>query len=224
MNTSLTRVLSAVLLLVALGAPFAFSQGQTPAAPAAEPATTPPASATASSLINPAISTLQAALDDIRLEKWKTSSTVRDDTENNIASVHRDLEVTLPPLLATADAAPNSVAQVLPAFRNIEALYNVLLRVSAVGRLAAPPQQSATLEQAMSSLESSRRALGDQIQSAALNQDSQIQTLQTSLRAVPPPAPAPMPCQPASQPAKRKPRAKPKTKPVPANPTPAAPS
>ncbi len=213
MKTPLTRyLLPALVILLALSAPSALA-AQTPSPqPEAQPA---PAASTASSIFNPAISTLQAALDGVRLERWKTSNAVREETDANIASVRRDLDSTLPPLLATADAAPDSVAQVLPAYRNIEALYDVLLRISAVAMLSAPPAQSDALQQAMSSMESSRRTLGDQLQSSAVNQDRNIHTLQASLRAAPPAAPTPAPCPPPPAPAKkRKPHHKPATPPA----------
>ena len=210
MRSSLTRILFPALLLLTIAAPaIAQTPSEQPSAPQPPP--------NASSILNPAISTLQAALDGIRPDRWKLPGSVRDETDNNIASVRRDLDSTLPPLLATADAAPDSVTQILPVYRNIEALYDVLLRVSAVARLAAPSQQSESLDQAMSSLESSRRALGDQIQSAALTQDRTVHDLQATLRAVPPPAPAPKPCPPSPAPAKKHTHHKPAT-PAPSTP------
>lgn len=183
---------------------------QQPANPPQQTSTESPQPASA--ILNPSISSLQQALDGIRLEKWKTSNTVRGDTEANIASIRHDLESTLPPLLAAADTAPSSVTQVLPAYRNIEALYDVLLRVSAVAHLAAPPPQFTALDQAIGSLESSRRTLGDQIQSSALTQDNKLHTLQASLHAAPPPPPAPVPCTPPPTTThKRKPHPKPAT-------------
>jgi len=173
------------------------------------PAQTPPQAASqttpnASSILNPAISTLQAALDGIRVERWKTSGSVRGEAEDNIASVRRDLETTLPPLITAADAAPDSAAQILPAYRNVEALYDVLLRISSVARLAAPAQQSDPLEQAISSMESSRRALGDRLQSVTVAQEHKVSTMQAALHAAPPPAPAPAPCPPAPAAAKKR--------------------
>ncbi|MDQ2832226.1 MAG: hypothetical protein M3Y50_00465 [Acidobacteriota bacterium] len=189
------------------------------AARAQQPATPPSQAATdspqpASALLNPSISSLQQALDGIRLEKWKTSNAVRGDTEANIASIRRDLESTLPPLLADADTAPSSVARVLPAYRNIEALYDVLLRVSAVAHLVAPTPQFAALDQAISSLDTSRRTLGDQIQTSSLSQDNKLRTLQASLHAAPQPAPVAVPCTtPAATVHKRKPHPKASTPP-----------
>ena len=210
-----TRVALPVLLLIASMLCFVLLQAQTASTPAPDAAPSQPPASSSSTILNPAISNLQAALDGIRVERWKASSPIRDEAQTNIDSVRRDLEETLPPLLTAADAAPNSVPQVLPVYRNIEALYDVLLRISAAARLTAPPQQSAALDQAMSNLEASRRTLGDQLQAAAVNQDRKILDLQASLR-TPAPVPAAAPCSPAPAAAKkRKTPAKVVPKPVP---------
>ncbi|MCU1225173.1 MAG: hypothetical protein JWQ42_3266 [Edaphobacter sp.] len=205
------RFFSSSLLLTLCGAAATLS-AQTPASPAEAQAPRTP-----SEILQPALSTLQPTLDALRTDKWKTSGAAREETEANINSIRRDLETTLPPLLATADAAPGSITQVLPAYRNIEALYDVLLRVAAVARSAAPTQQSAPLEQAMASLDAARRDLGDRLQAVALTQDQQVRDLQTKLRAIPAaPAPAPAVC-PTEPPAKkRRPRPKPTQKTTPA--------
>jgi hypothetical protein len=162
--------------------------------------------------MQPALNTLTQALEVLRPEKWKASDAIKQETSSNIDSIHRDIQTTLPQLLATADAAPNSASQLLPAYRNVEALYDVLLRVTQVANLAAPNQQSATIDHARASLEDARHSLGDRLNSAALAQEQQVHRLQAALRAVPPPA-APVVC-PTPAPAKkprrrRKPVAKP---------------
>jgi hypothetical protein len=168
--------------------------------------------------LQPALDTLQQTLDTLRLDKWKTSGAVREETDANISSIRRDLETTLPPLLTDADGSPDSVARVLPAFRNIEALYDVLLRVAQVGRLSAPGAQSAALDQAMANLDDGRRTLGDRLQAAALAREQQLGDLKAALRAIPPAtaAPAPAPCPPSPPARKRKPQPKPAQKPSPA--------
>jgi hypothetical protein len=134
---------------------------------------------------------------------------VRDEAQSNLRSIERDVETTLPPLLAVADAAPDSAAKTLPAYRNVEALYDVLLRLEAAGQLAAPREQASALAQALADLNDGRRALGDQLQLDADGQERQLVRLQASARAVPPPvAPAAAVC--PSTPAKKsaKPAAK----------------
>jgi hypothetical protein len=173
--------------------------------------------------MQPALDTLQQTIDMLRPEKWKTSDAIRQETSANIDSIHRDLETPLPQLLAAADGDPDSISRMLPAYRNIEALYDVLLRVAEAGNVAAPGQQSAALERARAALEDGRRTLGDRLTSAALGQDQQVHNLQAALRAVPP-APAPVVCPPPPPAKKHRPRKKSVTKPAPAPASPPSPA
>ncbi len=126
---------------------------------------------------------LQDALSGVRLEKWKMSGELRDAADGDIRSIEQDFRQTLPPLLATADSEPGSVAKVLPAIRNVDALYDVAVRVSAMGRLTAPAAQSAALDRALKELAEARRRVGDQLQTAAVAEESRVSQLQASLRA-----------------------------------------
>jgi hypothetical protein len=210
---ALRHLPSAVFLMIGCGSCIALAAQTPDAVPAAAPVAalqTKP-----SALVQPAIATLQQTLEVLRPDKWKASDGARQEAAANVISIRRDLDGTLPTLLSAADAAPNSVSRLLPAYRNIEALYDVLLRVVGTGNLAAPNQQSAALERARTSLEDAQRSLGDRIKSTALSQEQQIHNLQVALHAVPP-VPAPVVC-PTPAPVKkpkrrhRKPAAKPTT-------------
>ncbi|WP_348267947.1 hypothetical protein [Edaphobacter sp. DSM 109919] len=184
-------------------------------APAAAPPATEQTQNTPSAIMQPALATVGQTIGMLRPDKWKTSDAIREQTLANIESIHRDLEMTLPQLLAAADGAPDSVSQVWPAYRNIEALYDVLLRVAEAGNLTASSQQNAALERARAALEEGRRTLGDRLTSAALAQEQQVRTLQAAVRAVPPP-PAPVACPPPPPVKKHKARKKVVKKPAPA--------
>lgn len=207
---ALCHLPSAFVLVIGCGPCIALAaQAPAPAAPVAVAQTQP------SALVQPAIDTLQQTLAGLRPDKWKTSDAARQEADSNISSIRRDLDSTLPGLLSAADAAPNSVSRLMPAYTNVEALYDVLLRIVGTANLAAPSQQSAALEQARRSLEDAQRSLGDRVKSTALAQEQQIHNLQAALRAVPPPPP-PVVC-PKPAPVKktrrrhRKPAAKPAT-------------
>ncbi|WP_213804914.1 hypothetical protein [Granulicella sp. dw_53] len=217
MTVIVTRFLTSALLLASFEI-TTISKAQTPTNAAAAPTSAPPQqpALTASSILQPALDNLQQTLGTLRLEKWKASNVIREETDANLSSIHRDLDTTLPSLLSTADAAPNSVSRILPAFRNIEALYDVLLRVTQVAKLASPGPQSAALDQATASLDEARRALGDRLQSAALAQDKQVADLQAALRAIPPPPPPTPPAPPPPAPPKKRKKAAPKPTPAPA--------
>lgn len=193
-------------------------------APAATPRMAdPPAVTSPSATLRPSLEILKSALGATNVDRWKGSNAIKGEASANMRSIANDVTSTLPSLLSAADAAPGSPAKVLPAYRNADALYDVLLRVVVSAHLYAPADQSSGLDQALQSLEDSRRSLGDQLQKVALNQDTQVVKLQAALRAVPPPqaappAPEPVKC-PAPTTRKRttaKAAAKPAAKPSPA--------
>lgn len=213
-----SKLLLASALLAA--APHALlAQATTP------PPSVPPSTQTSqlpSAVLAPAVTQLRQALAGLRADKWKTPGPVTQETAQNIASIQRDLDTTLPGLLATADHNPASVQDVLPAYRNLDALYDVVLRVTEISRIVAPPQQATALQQAMAGLEDARRNLGDQIQNSALNQTKAIVALQAELRAAqsaPAQTAAAAPVCPTTAPAAKK-RAATKPKPKPATTTP----
>jgi hypothetical protein len=205
------RFLFAVLLLSVLSAPCALSAQESTNnnAIALVPA---PVTHTPSAILKPALNSLQESLASLRPEKWKISDDTTHQTQINLTSIQNDLHNTLPPLLATADQYPDSVVQVLPTYRNIEALYDVLLRVTQVATLSAPTSQIIALQEAMDKLEKARGLLGERIQISAVAQAQQLGELQAYLRTVkappvpvcPPPPPPPPP--PTTK--KRRPHAK----------------
>jgi hypothetical protein len=204
MNLFRSRSTKSVLLVLSLSGPLAARAAQ-PAA--AADATTP------SSVMRPALESLRSALLTLRPERWKASAQVTGESTSDVSSIERDLDTTLPPLLSTADAAPASASQLLPAYRNVEALYDVVVRVTQTAVLAAPPQQSAALQQATAALQKSRRDFGDLLDAAAQSGDRALRDTQARLRTIQatPPPPAPVCPTPPPPPVKKaKPRPKPK--------------
>ena len=151
---------------------------------------------------------LQQALAIARPEKWKAPSAITAESATDIGSLQRDMDQTLPPLVTASDASPNSVSNLLPTYRNVEALYDVLVRVTQTSVLAAPPQQSAAFQQATVSLQQARRDFGDLLTSDAQSQDRRVHDVQARLTALqsapPPPAPVCPPPPPVKKPTPKK--------------------
>lgn len=213
---------SAVLLSVVWGGVL-LAQVPASSPTAAAPVAAAPAAAagakTPSAVMQPGIDAVKAALAAVKVDKWKATGPVKDETTANLGSIKRDVEGTLPGLLTAADAAPDTVSKVFPAYRNVDALYDVMLRVSAVGRLSAPVPESAALTDALTSLDAGRRALADRMQEGAVAGEKQVVDLQAALKAAPAAAPAPVcptvaPAAPAKKPTTKKPAAKPAAKPT----------
>lgn len=176
---------------VACGAQAASSAAKAPAAL--------PSSLAESRFLQPSLDQLQQTLGGLRLERWKKGA-VRDEVGDEIGDIERDLKETLPPLLHEADANPGVVGKALPVSRNMDALYDVLLRIVETARFSAPADQATQLQQALAGLADARRALDNRLQGSADALTMQVGALQQDLRAQAaartfvPPAPVTLPC------------------------------
>jgi hypothetical protein len=203
-------------------APSAVPAAPAPVAPAAPtpvassgsgpmvPAATPPAP---SGLLQPSLDTVWQTATALKLERWKRG-TVRDETSDNVAEILRDIHTNLPPLLNAADSAPETISKEFPVARNIDALYDVLLRVYEAARVSAPPEQITQVQQALASLKNARIALDDRLQESAASMEQKVSELQSTVKAQaavkcpvtpPPAAPACVAPAPAKKPVKKKP-------------------
>ena len=202
------------------------------AAPAPNPPS-PPDSAqpTVTATLHPALESVHKTLDALRLDKWKKGS-IRDEAGQNISQIIRDIDVNLPPLLQVADAAPGTLSKVLPVSRNVNALYDVLLRVSEASRISGPDDQAAQLQQALVTLGNARIALGNRIQGSSESLEKQVVDLRTTIQnnaaqRTPVPVPVALPCIPppphhTTKKTTAKPAAKPAPKPATTTTTPPA--
>jgi len=213
------RIAATTVLLTMLSTPgFAQQPAQQPGgtpsqstSTAAAQNTTQNAAVKPSALLQPALDALEQAIGALKVEKWKGGS-VRAEAGTNVSSIMRDLQSTLPPMLKEADAAPGTISKVLPVSRNIDALYDVVLRVVDSASVSAPGEQLAPLQDAMTGLGKARHALDDRILDMATAREKQIGDLQVALKnqpapvcpVAPPPPPPPAPKKPA--PKKKKPK------------------
>src|ERR1700757_4361284 len=142
-------------LILLVGALAAAAQPTSPATPGAETAPVPRPNI--SSIVQPAIIEVQRSVSALNIPRWKAPGEVRNIAQQNSASIQRDLSDTLPGLLTQADAAPGAVSPSFSVYRNIDALYDVLLRVYQTASLAAPQNEADSLGSALQKLEAARR-------------------------------------------------------------------
>lgn len=155
--------------------------GQAAGAPAQVATPSAAAPVAPSALLQPALDNVQATLNGVKLDRWKKGS-VRDEAATNVASIERDVQTNVPPLLAEADAAPGSVSKAIPLLKHLDAVYDVLLRVEEGARVSAPSDQIEALQQALLKLSSARMALDDQLQTQAAAQEKQVAELQIAMK------------------------------------------
>jgi hypothetical protein len=141
--------------------------------------------------VNIAAAHLRRALDTINVPKWKAPGDVRQTTSDDVDSMQRDVTDTLPGLINTALADPAKVSPAFSVYRNVDALYDVLLRVSETAQLAGASHDAALLEDQRATLEDSRTKLGAALLQSAQAQDAEVVHLRaTAAPAAPPPPPA----------------------------------
>ena len=136
------------------------------------------------------IAHLRRALDTINVSKWKVPGDVRQTTASDVDSMQRDVSGTLPSLINTALADPSKVSPAFSVYRNVDALYDVLLRVSETAQLAGS-RDAGPIEDQRALLENSRTQLGAALLASAQAQEAEITRLRTAaVAATPPPPPS----------------------------------
>jgi hypothetical protein len=144
------------------------------------PASLAPAIARPSAILLPALANVQSTTADLNISKWKLPGDVRKAAEADVNSIQRDLGGALPGLLAKADAAPGSVPPSFAVYRNVDALYDVLLRVSQMADLGASSKEAVRIASALQGLESARRQLADSIQNTAQSHETRLVALEAA--------------------------------------------
>ncbi len=152
---------------------------------AAQPASVPATGAPrlVSTNLHPALAQVGQAITTLNIRHWKAPNEVRDAAEQDVASIQRDLSGALAGLLDQSDAAPGSIPAEIAIYRNVNALYDTLLRVALTANLAAPDNEASTLGAALNNLEAARSELGAQIQVAAQAQQAEFVRLRTAIAA-----------------------------------------
>ncbi len=134
-----------------------------------------------SSTLRPALGQVSQALNSINTRHWKAPNEVKSAADQDVSSIQRDLSGTLAGLLQQADAAPGSVPAAFAVYRNVDALYDTLLRVVLTANLAAPDTEANALQGALSTLESARSSMGESILSASQKQQSELVNIRSAL-------------------------------------------
>jgi hypothetical protein len=143
--------------------------------------------------LRPALANVQNTIAHLNVGHWKAPAETRAAVQQDIDSMQRDLNATLPGLVAQAEASPAALSPAFAVFRNLDALYDVLLRVTETAALAGSGSDAGSLEDARAGLEDGRGKLGAWLLKSISAQDAQVIHLQTALAARPAPAPAAAP-------------------------------
>ena len=132
---------------------------------------------------------LRRTLTSVNVPKWKAPGDIRQTTASDVDSMQRDVSDTLPSLINTALADPAKISPAFSVYRNVDALYDVLLRVSETAQLAGS-NDARMLEEQRAALEDARTQLGAALVQSTQVQDAEVVHLRAAAVAAPPPPPA----------------------------------
>jgi hypothetical protein len=217
---------------------IASAAAQVAPAPAASAASATPVPYASVSQLNLLLSqleqvaqTTQVDLAKLRIEKWKTDSNTKRGTEADVESLQRNLQMALPEIIAQLRAAPENVATTFKLYHNMDALYDVFGPVAESAGAFGSKEEFQTLQNDLSALERSRRALAERMDALATAKEGELTQLRTQVKhlqaAAAPPAAPPKKVvvddnEPPKKPVKKKPVPKPPKPTTPATTTPSA--
>lgn len=138
--------------------------------------------------LRPALLDVGSALNQVRMDRWKVSRDWKRRLQSDAGSIHQDLSTQLPALFQAAQQSSTALGPQLAVMHNVDALYDVLVRVTTAASLAGGKRDAAVMENALAGLESARKSAATQLMAAAAQRDRQFLQFQARTAGDPPEA------------------------------------
>lgn len=180
--TGLVATISLLMLQVLILAPKASADGlqMNAAAPSAQAEIS---SAAISDSLRPALEQVGHSVGQIQIDHWKVSKSWKEQLQSDADSIGGDLSHHLPGLLQQAQAAPTALDAQMRLMQNVDALYDVLVRLTLAADLTEKKSDAALLDSALQNLEAARKTATAQLVAAAAQQHQQLTELQARVEA-----------------------------------------
>jgi hypothetical protein len=141
-----------------------------------------------------AASEANADIARMHIDKWKTDNGTKQQSQANAGSLQRNLTSALPGLISNVRSAPQDLTAGFKLYRNLNALYDVLASFTEAAGAFGPKNDYDALAQQLDAIDSTRRALGDRLETLAAQTQADLNQLRTQVHtlqqaAVPPPPP-----------------------------------
>ena len=132
----------------------------------------------------------QADLVKLRIEKWKADGAYKKQVLGNVDSVERNLQGALPEIIKQLRAAPEDLPTTFKLYRNLDALYDVLGNVAEGAGAFGTKDDLQALSNDLNGFESTRKQLGERIDSLSTAKEAEITRLRADLKTAQAAAPA----------------------------------
>lgn len=170
------------LLQVLVLTPQASAAGlqSNPAAPPAQAETLAPA---ISDSLRPALEQVGRSVGQIQIDHWKVSKSWKEQLQSDADSITNDLSHQLPGLFQQAQASPAALDAQLRVMQNVDALYDVLVRLTLAADMNERKNDAALLDSTLERLEAARKTATAALVNAAAQQHQQLTELQAQVAA-----------------------------------------
>lgn len=126
--------------------------------------------------------TLLVDLAKLRIDKWKTDSSVKQQAQANVDSLQRNLSSALPEIENKVRLAPQDMAANFRLYRNLSALHDVLVAVTESAGAFGPKDQYEPLAQEVMVVDQVRRSLADRLDQLATAKEMELTRLRNQVR------------------------------------------
>jgi hypothetical protein len=134
--------------------------------------------------LRPALDQVGQSVGQIQIDHWKVSKDWKQQLQNDANSISGDLSHQLPGLLQQAQATPTALDAQLRLMQNVDALYDVMVRLTLAADLTEKKADAARLDNALQNLEAARKTATAQLLAAAAQQHQQLTELQARVQSI----------------------------------------
>jgi len=124
----------------------------------------------------------QLDLAKLRIEKWKTDGNTKRATQEDVASLERNLQNALPEIVSRLRNSPENIATTFELYRNLDALYGVFGSVVESAGAFGSRDEFQSLQNDLSALERSRRSFADRMDALANGKEAELTRLRTEVQ------------------------------------------
>jgi hypothetical protein len=128
--------------------------------------------------------TTQTDLGKLRIEKWKADGSYKKQALGNVDSIQRNLQGALPEIIGQLRNAPEDVPASFKLYRNLDALYDVMVGVVEDAAAYGSKDDMQSLSNDLSAFEGTRRQLAERIENLASSKEGELTRLRTQLKSL----------------------------------------
>jgi hypothetical protein len=118
----------------------------------------------------------------MRVDKWKTDGSTKQQTEKDTGSINQNLQLALPGMINDLKNSPENLALTFKVYHNLDALSDVFSSVVESTGAFGTKDEFGSLSKDLSALEESRRAFADRMDKLANEKEAELGQLRAALQ------------------------------------------